>query len=75
MLNHCVVEYGGGCDRSGNVEVGSWLREGRLTLTNSELRDGDGRGVYVHSGSIINDDVCETNTFAGNAQGECYTSS
>ena len=70
VLNHCVVEYAGG-ERSGNVEVGTRLRDAQVALRDSELRDGEAWGICVHADGSANDDVCEVNEFDGNVSGSC----
>jgi hypothetical protein len=69
VLQHCVVEYGGGrlfsqiLDHTGNVVV---YRDSTLTLTDSTLRHSSGLGLVVNNSNVST----SGNTFTNNADGD-----
>lgn len=78
-MANVVIAYGGRSAFHGSVEpanlaLGRSLgRESSLNLTNSTLRDSADHGLFVHSGSNINGDVCngDGNTFNANDGPNC----
>ncbi len=66
ILDHCNISYGGGSSGSGDIYIQDVVA-GRLTITNCNITDSSGYGVY-NSGSTATPDV-STDTFANNASG------
>lgn len=76
IMDHVIIEYGGGSAFDGstqpaNLTVGRIYNPSRLTLKNSTLRYSEGYGLFVHSNSTINADVCTVNTIEDNQDGQC----
>ncbi len=74
-LEHIIVEYAGGDSQRGtdpaNVIVGRSNRNADVTITDSEFRNSAGYGIYLHSASELNDEVCTVNDFSDNEDGDC----
>lgn len=77
IIDHAIFEYGGNGTFESNLEevnliVGGRLAEdnGRLTLTNTELRDSSGFGLEVREDSYINVDFETSNSFSNNLDGD-----
>lgn len=77
-MEHVTIEYGGSNAWHSSVEpanltVGRSISSynARMTLSNSTLQFSEGHGLYVHSGSQINSDVCDVNDFGDNASDDC----
>ena len=83
VLDFVTIEYGGGAEISvsnaaGNLVVGQIpSNTAQMTITNSTFRDagivgtGVGYGVWVGEDSVVNGDVCTSNAFADNEEGNC----
>jgi len=72
QLRNALVEYGGGGDRRGTVQVGRRHREARLTMTNCTLRHSESYGLYVHTESDLPDS--SENSYVSNDAGAVLTS-
>ncbi len=77
-MEHVTIEYGGSNSWHSSVEpanltVGRSISSynARMALSNSTLQFSDGHGLYVHSGSQINSDVCDVNEYQDNASDDC----
>lgn len=80
IMDHVIIEYGGGSafhnsTEPANLTVGQIYNASRLTLRNSTLRFSEGYGLFVHSNSTINADVCTVNTIEDNQGGQCRVDS
>ncbi len=78
IMEHVVIEYAGSSAwhssvQPANLVVGRSVSSNyaRLELRNSTMRFSDGQGLHVHSGSEINNDVCDVNAFDNNATDGC----
>lgn len=72
LLDHVIIEYGGGEAFHGSLEpanlaIGRSLREASISVQNSVFRHSDGYGMFVHNnGSFPNS---SSNTYTENADG------
>jgi hypothetical protein len=71
VMSHVVIEYGGSSAYHASVEPANLVlgrnlgRESSLELTDATLRESGGVGLFVHTNSSINADVCDANDFVG----------
>jgi len=75
ILDYVTVEYGGGIDssntESANIMIARDRRDAQMTVTNSEIFNSAGYGIFVHSNGVANSDICSENEFDGNANADC----
>lgn len=76
QMNHVIIEYGGGrrvdtLELATNLLVGGSNRiAGRLTLTDSIIRNSKGLGLLVLRDSTTNPDILTSNQFSNNQEGD-----
>ncbi|MEX0662814.1 MAG: hypothetical protein WEA58_13730 [Balneolaceae bacterium] len=78
-MDYVTFEYGGGDsfwtgqDENANLIIGGRIAdyEGFLNITNSTLNHSEGVGVYVRDHSTANADICDSNSFSDNQEGNC----
>ncbi len=75
-LNHTVIEHGGrealGNGEPANLIVGdNTLRTPEVTVLDSFFRGSAGYGIWVHDAAVVNDGICDANSFENNDLGDC----
>ena len=72
QIDYAIFSYGGSSSHGSgvfetNLGVGN---SGKLNVTNSEINNSAGYGLYTESGTTINADAPSVNTFSDNASGD-----
>jgi hypothetical protein len=70
QLTNCTIAYGGG-DDYGNI----WMEDAKPTITNCNVHDSKGWGIYLSGAEYPNPDSLESgqgNTFSNNLLGNVY---
>ncbi len=77
VIDHAVIEYAGrdalgaGDAEPANLTVGDANFVGSVMADNSVFQNSGGHGIYVSENGDINEDICDVNSFADNADGDC----
>lgn len=75
-MEYVTIEYAGrvqmhSSSDPANLVVGRSSYPAHLSVTNSTFRNSNDTGLYIHSQSTTNADVCSANNFSGNGGTDC----